>query len=78
MSRIYFKNLSALPAEFDSASGKDRQEREQKEKEGETSNDREYRTQLNIYAFKCQHLFGTIFALIFCSDAEYALFWWYL
>ena len=25
-----------------------------------------------------QHLFGTLFASIFCSSADYALFWWYL
>ena len=31
--------------------------------------------QLNICAFKCQHLFGTLFLSIFCSCADYALFW---
>ena len=29
---------------------------------------------VQIYEFKSQHLFGTLFALLFWSDADYALF----
>ena len=35
-------------------------------------------SKLNICALKCQHLFGTLFAVIFCSGADYALFFCYL
>ena len=28
-------------------------------------------SQLNMFAFKYQHLYGTLFAQIFCSGAEY-------
>ena len=29
------------------------------------------KTQLNIYAILCQHLFGTLFSSLFCSDADF-------
>ena len=32
-------------------------------------------SQQNICTFYCQHLFGTLFALIFGSGTDYALFW---
>ena len=50
-----------------------RQEGGQKEKETSNNREQRQRTQLNICVFKCQHLFSTTFALIFCSDADYAL-----
>ena len=35
-------------------------------------------TQLNFCALQCQHLFGTLFASIFCSGSDYAFIWCYL
>ena len=69
------KQISATQQNLILLLGQNRQEGGQKEKEVETSNNREQRqkTQLIICVFKCQHHFGTTFALIFCSDADYAL-----